>query len=176
MSGAISGRAPPCHKGGCMEPMNSADAVRCGFNSRGLLLFQNKGEIDMRGTELLDAIRDEMAAAKDDYIQSMGELMTEFLRIRPESEIGEDKTLKGAFEHLKAQAKKKAKGGCYAMPPQEIFFGMLEYYGLTGTAQEAAACFAAQIGQTAPDPVDIPAPATPAVDDPFDLDALLGGL
>ena len=130
----------------------------------------------MKGTEAMDAIRDEMAAAKDDYVSCMGELMTEYLRMHPDAEIGKDKTLKGAFDHLKAQAKKKQKGGCYAMPPQEIFFGMMEYYGLPATAQDAAKCFSAAVGQTAPDPVDIPAPAATASDDPFDLDALLGGL
>lgn len=130
----------------------------------------------MRGTELLDAIRDEMAASKDDYIAMLGELMTEYLRLHPETELPKDKTLKGTFEHLKSAAKKKAKGGCYAMPPKEIFEGMLEYYGLAPEAGDAGACFAAAIGQTAPDPVCTPEPVKAAKEDPFDLDSLLGGL
>ncbi|MBP3409427.1 MAG: hypothetical protein J6M10_00360 [Clostridia bacterium] len=159
----------------------------------------------MRGTEAVDLIRDQMAKTKDEYIGMMGEVMTEYLRLHPETEIDKDKTLQGAFDHLKAEAKKKQKGGCYAMPPKEIFAGMMLYYGLTPEDGDAMRCFAAAMGQTAPDPVDVPvhtapgkegqkgrlaasAPAAPtrtrdtkwggrqSAEDPFDLDALLGGL
>lgn len=133
----------------------------------------------MKGTEAIDAVRDQMAQAKDDYVATLGELMTEYLRLHPETELPEGSTLKGAFEHLKGMAKKKAKGGCYAMPPKEIFDGMMEYYGLKPEDGDAGRCFAAAIGQTAPDPVCAPEPvraAAPARNDPFDLDSLLGGL
>ena len=84
----------------------------------------------MKGQVLIDRIRDEMAAAKNDYVSMMGELMTAYLRIHPDTEI--DGTLKpvGAFNALREAARKKQKGGCYAMPPREVFDGMLDYYKL----------------------------------------------
>ena len=129
----------------------------------------------MRGTEAMDLIRDQMAKSKDDYVSMMGEVMTEYLRMHPDAEIGEDRTLKGAFDHLKAEAKKKQKGGCYAMPPKEIFDGMMAYYGLTPEDGDGARCFATALGQSTPDPVEPMEPVKPAKDDDlFDIDALLG--
>ena len=57
----------------------------------------------MKGTELIDSIRDEMAASKDAYITQMGELMTAYLMRHPETEVAEGKTLKGAFSRLKEE-------------------------------------------------------------------------
>ena len=31
---------------------------------------------------------------------------------------------------LRERARKKAKAGCYAMPPKEAFDGLMDYYGL----------------------------------------------
>ena len=142
----------------------------------------------MKGPELMDRIRDEMAAAKNDYIAAMGELMTEYLRLHPECEIDDKKNLSGAFDALREAARKKAKGGCYAMPPQEVVRGMVEYFGLPHADADYRACMAAMIGQRVPDaPAPIaPAPITPAapapepkrttggLDDLLDLDALMG--
>lgn len=129
----------------------------------------------MKGSELIDRIRDEMAAATDGYTAMMGEMMTEFLRLHPQTEIGEDRTLKGAFDHLKAEAKKKAKGGCYAMLPKEIFDGMMQYYGLTPDAGDMMRCFMAATGEATP--LEKPeGEKLASADDAFDLDLLLGGL
>ena len=139
----------------------------------------------MKGSELMDRIRDEMAAAKNDYIAAMGELMTEYLRLHPECEIDKKKNLAGAYNALREAARKKAKGGCYAMPPQEVFRGMMEYFGFAHADADYRACMAAMIGQSTP---DVPAPiasATPtpehelkrmtgSLDDLLDLDALMG--
>lgn len=133
----------------------------------------------MKGTTLTDHIRDEMVGAKNDYIRTMGELMTEYLRLHPETEIEEKKTLAGAFSALRSAAQKKQSGGCYAMPPKEVFSGMLEYYGLPHADADYRACMAAMVGQTAPDaPTPTAKPDVPAkmggMDDLLDLDALLG--
>lgn len=128
----------------------------------------------MRGTELMDRIRDEIAAAKNDYIAMMGEMMTEYLREHGEAEVSDKKTLQGAYTALRAQAQKKQKGGCYAMSPQEVFNGMMEYFELPHAHADYAACMLALFGQTAPDRVQAEAPIKPA-EDIFDLDALLGG-
>ena len=131
----------------------------------------------MKGTELMDRIRDEMNAADNDYIDTMGDLLTEYLRMHPDAEVDGKKSLKGAFDALRSQAQKKQKGGCYAMPPREVFGGMMEYFELPHTPADYSACMAAVIGQSAP---DAPAPAVEApktenLNDLLDLDALLEG-
>jgi hypothetical protein len=137
--------------------------------------------IAMKGPELIDRVRDEMAAAKNDYIAMLGEMLTVYLNAHAEAEIDEKKSLKGAFEALRNAARKKQNGGCYAMPPREAFEGMMQYYGLPHADADFANCMAAVIGQKVPDAPDAPdaMPAspkpTPAPADEFDLDALLGG-
>ena len=131
----------------------------------------------MKGTEAMDHVRDEMAAAKNDYISALGELMTAYLRRNPEAEIAGDKTLEGAFKHLHSAAQKKQKDRFYAMPPAEAFALLIQYYNQTPADGEFEACMLVAIGQSAPDapePVRTPEPVPEA--DLFDLDALLGGL
>ena len=103
----------------------------------------------MKGTELADHIRDEMAKAGHDYVAMLGELMTEYLRRHPETEIDGKLTLKGAYDALREKARKKAKAGCYAMPPREAFDGMMDYYGLPHSDADFGACMMAIIGQCA---------------------------
>lgn len=147
----------------------------------------------MKGTKLADAIRDEMAKAGNSYIEMMGKMMTEYFRTHPETEIDDKKNLKGAFGALQNAARKKQKGGCYAMPPQEVFGGMMEYFALPHADADYRACMAALIGQEIPaaeSKTAIPQQAAPTapfaqgshkdaggkrdMDDLFDLDALLG--
>lgn len=130
----------------------------------------------MKGNELMDCIRDEMAGASNDYVTMLGELMTVYLQRHPETEIEEGKTLEGAFKHLHSVAAKKQKNRFYAMPPAEIFALLMEYYGQKPGESEYEACMAGAIGQTVPDsPTPAPAPKREAAPeaDPFDLDALL---
>lgn len=109
----------------------------------------------MKGNELIDCIRDEMAAAKNGYIGTLGELMTEYLRLHPEAEASEGKSLQGAYSALRSTALKKQKGGFYAMPPKELFVGLMDYFGFPHAPSDFRACFGALIGQALPD-----APAT----------------
>lgn len=132
----------------------------------------------MKGNELMDCVRDEMAAAKHGYIEMLGEMMTAYLRRHPETEVDEKKTLEGAYKQLHSTAAKKQQGRCYAMPPAEGFGLLMEYYGLPHDKAEYEACMLEMLGQSAPDRPD----STPSVqaaksdDDPFDLDGLLGGI
>lgn len=126
----------------------------------------------MKGTEAMDHVRDEMAKAKDGYMAYMGELMTAWLRLHPDAELDVKKTLAGAFAALKATAQKKAKSRCYAMPPDEIFAGMMEYYGIATEDGDFGACVQAMYG-TAPEARK--APAERPVSLGLDLDELLGG-
>lgn len=133
----------------------------------------------MKGQVLIDRIRDEMAAAKNDYVSMMGELMTAYLRIHPDTEIDGAMKLVGAFNALREAARKKQKGGCYAMPPREVFDGMLDYYKLPHADADYAACMAAVIGQPAPDRPEpmsaaAPEPTEDDLSDLLDIDALLG--
>ena len=130
--------------------------------------------IDMKGTELIDRIRDEMAASKDGYIDQMGDLMTAYLRRHPETEIAKGLTLKGAYERLREAARKKAQNQCYAMPHTEAFTLMLEYFGQPKPEPgECMLCCMAMMGEPVQEPER---PAPHAVDGDLDLDALLGGL
>ena len=126
----------------------------------------------MKGTEAMDHVRDEMAKAKDGYTAYMGELMTAWLRLHPDAELDGKKTLAGAFVALKETAKKKAKSGCYAMPPDEIFAGMMEYYGIAADDGDFRACVKTMYGEA---PEVRRAPAEKPVSLGLDLDELLGG-
>jgi hypothetical protein len=127
----------------------------------------------------VDAIRDEMAETTDRYTQMLGEIMTEWLRIHPEQVHAPDgKSLKGAMNALKAEARKKAQNGAYAMPPREAFDLLTAYYGMTPDSGDFGRCMTALwAGENAEvvydvrrTPVQKKAPAV----DPFNIDALLG--
>lgn len=133
----------------------------------------------MKGTELMDRIRDEMAAVKDERIAQLGELLTAYLRRHPDTELDEKKKLKGALEHLKKTAEKKKSGNSYVMGPKEVFGLLLEYCGLKEHPGDMGACFWEVCGcENGLYSVELTQPETKtdAVPDPFDLDALLGGL
>lgn len=132
----------------------------------------------MKGNELMDCVRDEMAAAKHGYIEMLGEMMTAYLRRHPETEVDEKKTLEGAYKHLHSTAAKKQQSRCYAMPPAEGFGLLMEYYGLPHDKAEYEACMLEMLGQSVLDKPDStpPVQAAKPTDDPFDLDGLLGGL
>lgn len=107
----------------------------------------------------MDKIRDEMAAAKDDYISIIGEMMTEYLQANPsvaEAILTEGKTLAGAYGAMHEEARKNRNGrSCVCIPPEKAKEIILGYYGLKPAA-----------------PVSV-APPVPR-DDDLDLDALLG--
>ena len=129
----------------------------------------------LSGARLMDAVRDEMAANTDGYIDQLGQIMTAWLRRHPQAEIASDRTLRGAFEQIRATARKKAKNGCYAMPYTEVYVGLMEYYGMPVKLDECAACMLEMCSAGREDGRAEPATA-PAGDESLDLDALLEGL
>lgn len=102
----------------------------------------------MKGTELMDRIRDEMAAANDSLVSMIGELLTEYLLIHPEAEIDEKHTLRGAAEEMEKNARKKQKNGRYAYGMREGFDFIMDYFGFTHANADHRACLTAMIGQT----------------------------
>lgn len=126
----------------------------------------------MKGTEAIDHIRDEMAAATDGRIEAIGEMMTLVLQAHPETEIAEGKTLKGAFDAMYDRAKKSQKGGFFAFAPGEAFAEVMKYYGLGYGPKEFYAIMCGEAKPQAIAEVIAPKKAAP---DPFDLDALMEG-
>ena len=129
----------------------------------------------------VDAIRDEMAAAHDDInIAMMGDIMTALLEVRPEiapSLTAKGKSLKGAYDALTGEARKRAGGrGGYAIGPGNLgvlFDTVGRYYGFEAPEASWPGVMARLYGG-APTPTPEPEPAA-ALDD-LSLDALLGGI
>lgn len=119
--------------------------------------------------EAMDKIRDEMAKTKNPAIAAIGEHMTEVLQANPnaaEAIRAKGKTLTGAFEAMRAEAKKAQTGGCYCMAPEQAWEIVGRYYGIASS------------GAYAP-----PSPQggeglgrETATEDELSLDALLGDL
>ena len=124
----------------------------------------------------IDKIRDEMATAKanKDAIGAVGEIVTELLEANPAAEaaiLAKDKTLEGCFKAMEDYARKHKDGNCYYMPPERAEAVICEYYGIEAGATPPA------LRATAP----CTGEATESGEgkktvDPFDLDALMGGL
>ena len=89
----------------------------------------------------MEKLRDEMAAAKDQTTQAVGEMMCAHLRQNPgwaDAILRSDKRLGGLYAAMHDAAKKKQKGGCYYMPPDEEARMAREYYGIADDAQTPA--------------------------------------
>lgn len=140
-------------------------------------------------TRAIDKIRDEMAGSKGEQIQLLGEGLTAMLQLHPEWEgriLAKGKTLSGAL----GAVRKNATGGC--SDPIRTTKSLCEYYGIECKNPHALALevtVAMMGGESAeagtsklPQSPAATAPSgrepfgTPAEPDPFDLDALLGGL
>ncbi len=156
-------------------------------------------------TEAIDKIRDEMATTKTNgaAIRAVGEIMTALLEAHPDwagAVLQKGKTLKGAYGAMEHYAREHREGSCYYMPPETAESVICKYYGVgeegsrqeaTGNSKdagEAGETTAETTGETtssapdgAPSPegkamTDAEEAQTSAAADPFDLDALLGGL
>lgn len=167
----------------------------------------------------MDKIRDEMAKSKDNYVQVVGEYLTDYLLAHPEVEaalLDKGKSIKGSLETVRKEAEKVKQGNMAILDDRTVFGIVLGYFGIKGepdvlktepdvlrtgenvlktgenvlkTPGDAVADMASQhVGEIAaamerhserlrrgeitdrhPDYDDTPA-------DPFDLDALLGGV
>ena len=152
----------------------------------------------------MDKIRDEMAKSKDNYVQVVGEYLTDHLLAHPEAEaalLDKGKSIKGSLETVRKEAEKVKQGNMAILDDRTVFGIVLGYFGLKGTGnrdierQENSPvdCFQRDgagrplgtgiAGQAIQKPSPVgeggSAPAlTEEVPvpspDPFDLDALLG--
>ena len=110
----------------------------------------------------MDKIRDEMAHGSQ-YIKVVGEYLTDYLLKHPEAEDllkAENKSVAGSLETVKNKARAQAVGSVAVLDDQTVFGMVLDYFGIKGGAQTSAA---------------VAEPEGPEAD-PFDLDALMGGL
>lgn len=128
----------------------------------------------LKGTRLMDAVRDEMAKNEDVSIDALGQIMTAYLRRNPDAEAPSDRTLKGAMESMRAAARQKARKGSYAMSFTEGYELLMKHYGFEIHLGEAAACMLEMCNVTEEDARESTGTAPEA--DALDLDALMEGL
>lgn len=124
----------------------------------------------------VDKVRDEMASVKKnkDAIGAVGEIVTAILHANQAAAaavLAEGKTLEGCYKAMEDYARKHKDGNCYYMPPERAEAVICEYYGIEAGATHPA------MRATAP----CTGEATESGEgkktvDPFDLDALMGGL
>ena len=141
----------------------------------------------------MDKIRDEMAKDNKGSINALGEIMTHLLQRFPgiAGELLKDgKDLKGCWAAMEKYARDHKSGNFYAMPPDVAENIIVEYYGLRLPTRVWEAEFSRGVVEAAGEPSQSAAPtalpegepgegskgATATEPDPFDLDALLGGL
>ena len=142
----------------------------------------------------MDKLRDEMATSKGRYVQVVGDYLTDYLQANPDSAgkiLGDKLTIAGSLKAMEAEAKTHREGNVGILDDHTAFGIVLGYFGIEGKGSPTTA-----------DAVPLPAaagrqgdPQTPAemlphrsgevpaqagdrapIPDPFDLDALMGGL
>jgi len=140
-------------------------------------------------TNAIDMLRDEMATSTTRYVQVVGEFMTDYLLEHPEDQdtvLNSGKNIKGSVEQMKTEAAKHKEFNVAVLDDETAFGIVLKYFGLKdkrgkrGSRDGGGVDAAAAVKDVAVDNrryredggVENPAAET----DPFDLDALMGGL
>jgi len=143
----------------------------------------------------MDKIRDEMAKSKDNYVQVVGEYLTDYLLAHPEADaalMDKGKSIKGSLETVRGEAQKVRKGNVAVLDDRTVFGIVLGYFGLKSEADviktegnviktegnvpaEAGTSFVTA-GAVPPSPKGKAFGETgqDTIPDPFDLDALMG--
>ena len=77
-------------------------------------------------------ITEEAMKINDPVAFAIEEHLTGKIRTNAEAALilAEDKTLKGAYDKVWAEARKRKKGNCAYIPPEEVYGIIDEYYGL----------------------------------------------
>jgi len=70
-------------------------------------------------------INDPMAFAIEEHLTSLCTSNAVAAKL-----LAEDKSLKQAYDNIWAEAKKRKKGNCAFIPPEEVYAMVDEYYGL----------------------------------------------
>jgi len=149
-------------------------------------------------TNAIDMLRDEMATSTTRYVQVVGEFMTDYLLEHPEDQdtvLNSGKSIKGSVEQMKTEAAKHKEFNVAVLDDETAFGIVLKYYGLkdkrgkrgTGTSSVTADAVPPVHGPAGPvsretahsavsRALDAPEGKAEEEPDPFDLDALMGGL
>ena len=77
-------------------------------------------------------LTEEAMKIDDPVAFAIEEHLTAKIRTNAEASLilAEDKTLKGAYDKVWAEARKRKKGNCAYIPPEEVYAMVDEYYGL----------------------------------------------
>ena len=80
-------------------------------------------------------LTEEAMKIDDPVAFAIEEHLTAKIRTNAEASLimAEDKTLKGAYDKVWAEARKRKKGNCACIPPEEVFEIVDEYYNLSST-------------------------------------------
>lgn len=135
----------------------------------------------------MDKLRDEMAKNDDNYVQVVGEYLTEYLLQHPEAEeamLNKAKSIKGSLDAVRKEAQKVKQGNVAVLDDRTVFGIVLGYFGLKSDpdvlkkaedvpkkAENVPASAEAKPDRSG----DYQSPQSPPTTaDPFDLDSLLG--
>ena len=81
----------------------------------------------------MDKIRDEMAKSKDNYVQVVGEYLTDYLLAHPEAEaalLDKGKSIEGSLAAVRREAEKVKTGNMAILDDRTVFRIVREYFGL----------------------------------------------
>lgn len=78
------------------------------------------------------AINDPVAIAIEEHLTGLCTSSTVAMKI-----LAEDKSLKAIYDKIWAEAKKRKKGQCAYIPPEEVYAMVDEYYGIGASEQHA---------------------------------------
>ena len=140
----------------------------------------------------MDKLRDEMAKDADNYVQVVGEYLTDYLLQHPEAEeamLDKAKSIKGSLDAVRKEAQKVKQGNVAILDDKTVFGIVLGYFGLKSDpdvlkkaedvlkkAEDVPASTEAKPDRSGDRSGDYQSPQSPPpAADPFDLDALLGG-
>ena len=78
------------------------------------------------------AINDPVAIAIEEHLTELCTNSTVAMKL-----LAEDKNLKTIYDKIWAEAKKRKKGNCAYIPPEEVYAMIDEYYGINTSEQHA---------------------------------------
>lgn len=81
----------------------------------------------------MDKLRDEMAKSKDNYVQVVGEYLTDYLLAHPEAEaalLDKSKSIEGSLGTVRKEAEKVKQGNMAILDDRTVFGIVLGYFGL----------------------------------------------
>jgi len=143
----------------------------------------------------MDKIRDEMAKSKDNYVQVVGEYLTDYLLAHPEAEaalLEKGKSIEGSLAAVRKEAEKVKTGNMAILDVKTVFGIVAGYFGLKpepdviktegnvikteGNVPAEAGTSFVTAGAVPPSPKGKAFGETgqDTIPDPFDLDALMG--